>query len=91
MSRLPTFSDDDQSPWSAALSTANTPEEPSVASALEKEKVIKDVLTLRDGLRGLMVRMTEVEGEIEQLGRDNEMLAVYIDNLYVHYLCCGKG
>lgn len=57
------------------------PQDVSVASALEKETVIKDVVSLRDGLRGLMVRLTEVQGENEALKRDNEMLAVYIDNL----------
>ena len=66
------------SPWApAAASNA----EPTVASALEKERVIKDIIQLRDGLRGLLVRVTEVEVENERLAKDNEMLGVYIDNL----------
>lgn len=79
MSKLPTYSD--HSPWSTPASITILSAEPSVESALEKERIIKDILSLRDGLRGLMVRVTEVEGETERLGRDNEMLGVYIDNL----------
>ncbi|WVQ79821.1 hypothetical protein IAT38_001921 [Cryptococcus sp. DSM 104549] len=67
-------------PWSTPSSTAPAAE-PTVESALEKEKVIKDILTLRDGLRGLMVRISEVEGENDKLGKDNEMLSVYVENL----------
>ncbi|WWC59718.1 uncharacterized protein I303_102280 [Kwoniella dejecticola CBS 10117] len=66
-------------PWSTPAS-ADVPE-PTVESALEKEQVIKDILQLRDGLRGLLVRITEVEGHNEKLAKDNEMLSVYIDNL----------
>ncbi|WWC86655.1 uncharacterized protein L201_001532 [Kwoniella dendrophila CBS 6074] len=65
--------------WSSSA-VEETPE-PTVESALEKEKIIKDILTLRDGLRGLLVRVTEVEGENEKLSKDNEMLSLYIDNL----------
>jgi hypothetical protein len=66
-------------PWGAPPPVNDV--EPSVESTLEKERVIKDVLSLRDGLRGLMVRITEVEGENDKLGKDNEMLSLYIDNL----------
>ena len=71
------FPDDTQSPWSLAGSAP----EPSVESALEKDRIIKDILSLRDGLRGLMVRVIEVNVETEKLDRDNLMLGVYIDNL----------
>ena len=50
----------DTSPWAAPA--PETSPEITVESALEKERVIKDIVTLRDGLRGLMVRITEVEG-----------------------------
>jgi hypothetical protein len=53
----------------------------TLESALQKEKVIKDILQLRDGLRGLMARVGEVEGENDKLAKDNEMLSTYIDNL----------
>jgi hypothetical protein len=55
--------------------------EPSVASAVEKEKTINEIITLRDGLRGLMVRVTEVEAENKKLAKENEMLSLYMDNL----------
>jgi hypothetical protein len=69
----------DASPWGASPATELA--EPTVESALEKENVIKDILQLRDGLRGLMVRVGEVEGENDKLAKDNEMLSTYIDNL----------
>lgn len=81
MSKLPSFPNYAQSPWSTPSVNSAASAEPSVESALEKERTIKDIISLRDGLRGLMVRVTEVEGETERLGRDNEMLGVYIDNL----------
>jgi hypothetical protein len=67
------------SPWGA--SPIERAPEPTVESALEKEKVIKDIITLRDGLRGLLVRITEVEGDNDKLKRENEMLATYMENL----------
>lgn len=69
----------DASPWGASPPANES--EPSVESALEKEKIIKDIVQLRDGLRGLMVRVHEVEGENDKLAKDNEMLSTYIDNL----------
>lgn len=69
----------DTSPW--AVPAPETSPEITVESALEKERVIKDIVTLRDGLRGLMVRITEVEGDNDKLKRENEMLAQYMENL----------
>lgn len=51
-----------------------------------KEKVIKDILSLRDGLRGLMVRLSEVEEENDKLAKENETLSLYVENLYVEAL-----
>lgn len=69
----------DASPWGASSDTE--PTEPTVESALEKERVINDILQLRDGLRGLVVRVGEVDTENDKLARDNDMLSTYIDNL----------
>lgn len=55
--------------------------EPTVQSALAKEKTLKEIMSLRDGLRGLLVRITEVEGETDKFKKDNEFLGTYIDNL----------
>ncbi|TXT04971.1 hypothetical protein VHUM_03791 [Vanrija humicola] len=67
-------------PASAAAAAAPAAE-PSVESTLEKERTIKNILELRDGLRGLLVRITEVEKETDKLRNDNEFLGTYIDNL----------
>lgn len=69
------------SPWAASV--ASPAQEPTVASALEKERTIKDIVALRDGLRGLLVRITEVDADNDKLKRENEMLATYVENLYV--------
>ncbi|ODO08564.1 hypothetical protein L198_00294 [Cryptococcus wingfieldii CBS 7118] len=66
-------------PWATPEPSAAP--EPSVESALEKEKILKDILTLRDGLRGLMVRVSEVEGENDKLAQENETLSLYVENL----------
>lgn len=73
------ISNTDASPWGTSLTEQTS--EPTVESALEKEKVIKDIITLRDGLRGLLVRITEVEGDNDKLKTENEMLATYMENL----------
>jgi hypothetical protein len=77
---LPTYLDASASPWAAAQPGGES-SDPSIASAVEKEHIIKDILALRDGLRSLMVRVTEVENDNEKLNKDNEMLGIYIDNL----------
>ena len=79
----------DASPWAAPA--AENAAEPTVASALEKEKTIKDIMTLRDGLRGLLVRVTEVEADNDKLKRENEMLATYVENLSVLPRSLGWG
>ncbi|BEJ13372.1 hypothetical protein CspHIS471_0305460 [Cutaneotrichosporon sp. HIS471] len=66
--------------WGAPPSSIPT-SEPTVQSALAKEKALKEIVSLRDGLRGLLVRITEVEGETDKLKKDNELLGTYIDNL----------
>ncbi|KIR33020.1 hypothetical protein I352_04386 [Cryptococcus deuterogattii MMRL2647] len=74
-----TFAEGESEPW--AVPVASSVPEPTVESALEKEKVIKDILSLRDGLRGLMVRLAEVEEENDKLAKENETLGVYVENL----------
>lgn len=82
---LDEYSNEIVNAWSSqpvAASTTPAPvEEPTVESTLAKERIIKDIVQLRDGLRGLLVRVTEVEGETDKLRKDNEFLGTYIDNL----------
>ena len=74
-------------PWASTkptlTPTSSTEDTNAVTSALAKERTIKDILQLRDGLRSLLVRIDESERETEKLGRENEMLGEYIDNLCV--------
>lgn len=60
---------------------ASASSEPTVESSLAKEHIIKDIIQLRDGLRGLLLRTSEVEKETDKLKKDNDFLATYIDNL----------
>lgn len=84
---LPDYGNEMAGAWSTPASAAHpaaaapAAAEPSVESTLEKERTIKTILELRDGLRGLLVRITEVEKETDKLRNDNEFLGTYIDNL----------
>jgi hypothetical protein len=69
------------SPPAATSATSTSSGLPSIQSTLAKERTIKDIIQLRDGLRGLLVRVTEVEAETDKLRKDNEFLGTYIDNL----------
>lgn len=75
--------DDIQGAWGPPTAPATQPADAdvSVADAIQKEKTIKDCLNLRDGLRGLLVRITEVQADADKLAKDNEFLGTYIDNL----------
>lgn len=78
--------DDIQGAWGAPArpatqSAADDAADVSVADTIQKEKMIKDCLNLRDGLRGLLVRITEVQADADKLAKDNEFLGTYIDNL----------
>ncbi|WVR04831.1 hypothetical protein IAU60_001843 [Kwoniella sp. DSM 27419] len=86
---LNSYSTDVDAPWSTP--DIVTAPEPSVESALEKERIIKDILSSRDGLRGLLVRVTETDAENEKLKKDNEMLGVYIDNLMRNSVVAAGG
>ncbi|WOO84746.1 Short coiled-coil [Vanrija pseudolonga] len=85
---LPDYGNEMAGAWSTPAASAAHPAaaapaaaEPSVESTLEKERTIKTIFELRDGLRGLLVRITEVEKETDKLRNDNEFLGTYIDNL----------
>lgn len=86
------ISDDTSSLWGAPVPTGKLTDDPTVESALQKDMMIRDIVQLREGLQGLLVRITEVGEENRKLGKDNEMLGVYIDNLSVRnvrrsYIC----
>ncbi|GAA5907197.1 uncharacterized protein JCM6883_006175 [Sporobolomyces salmoneus] len=51
------------------------------SDVIEKEKLVKDIISKQDGLRALLQRVSEVQGEATKLKSDNETLQTYIDNL----------
>ncbi|GAA5915686.1 hypothetical protein JCM5296_003493 [Sporobolomyces johnsonii] len=58
------------------------PDEPVDASdVVEKDRLVKDILTKQDGLTALLQRVGEVQDEATKLKSDNETLQTYIDNL----------
>jgi hypothetical protein len=65
----------------AAADAAASSPAATLENAVAKERAIKEILQLRDGLRGLLVRVTEVEKQTDKLRKDNEFLGTYIDNL----------
>ena len=65
----------DTSPWSAPDASV------TITSTLAKESTLKDILSLRDGLRSLASRIAQVGGETEKLQRENEMLGMYVQTL----------
>ncbi|ORY76234.1 hypothetical protein BCR35DRAFT_305874 [Leucosporidium creatinivorum] len=48
---------------------------------LDKEALVKDIITKQDGLRALLQRVTDVQAEGAKLKSDNSTLQTYIDNL----------
>ncbi|GAA6009715.1 hypothetical protein JCM11491_001071 [Sporobolomyces phaffii] len=51
------------------------------SDVVEKERLVKDIVSKQDGLRALLQRVGEVQGEATKLKSDNETLQTYIDNL----------
>merc|ERR1712093_596266 len=50
-------------------------------TVLEKEKVIKDIMTTQEGLRALLDRINEVTDDIKKLSEENATLQIYLDNM----------
>ncbi|PWN53982.1 hypothetical protein IE53DRAFT_383509 [Violaceomyces palustris] len=59
--------------------TAET--EISANDIVEKEKLIREILAMQDGLRALLQRVSKVKQECEKAESDNEMLQTYIDSV----------
>ncbi|GAA5863498.1 hypothetical protein JCM8547_007265 [Rhodosporidiobolus lusitaniae] len=56
-------------------------DEVDAAQVMEKEQLVEDIVSKQDGLRALLQRVSEVQGEASKLKSDNETLQTYIDNL----------
>ncbi|KAI5479825.1 hypothetical protein MNV49_002637 [Pseudohyphozyma bogoriensis] len=61
------------------------PPEPEVeidaAGVVEKERLVKEIITMQEGLKALLDRVTDVQEESAKLKAGNETLQTYIDNL----------
>ncbi|GAA5820269.1 hypothetical protein JCM3770_002446 [Rhodotorula araucariae] len=81
MSRPHASSLDDGNAWGPPPALA-PPEEPfSAADVAAKELIVSDILSKQDGLRALLHRVGQVQGEANKLKSENETLQTYIDNL----------
>ncbi|GAA5826216.1 hypothetical protein JCM5353_003851 [Sporobolomyces roseus] len=73
MSRPHASSVDADNAWGKPVTPEPTGQE-DASDVIEKEQLVKDILTL-------LQRVTEVQGEATKLKSDNETLQTYIDNL----------
>jgi len=52
-----------------------------ISAVLAKEKTMREIVELRDGLRALVGRVDEVTGECERLQSKNETLIAVVENM----------
>ncbi|KAL7006234.1 hypothetical protein EMMF5_004120 [Cystobasidiomycetes sp. EMM_F5] len=50
-------------------------------SALEKEKTIKDIMSVQEGLKALLSRIEDVTEENQRLTDENATLQLYVENM----------
>ncbi|GAA6059909.1 hypothetical protein JCM10212_005292 [Sporobolomyces blumeae] len=87
MSRPHASSVDADNAWGAPIAGSLDQDSPREADAVdasdvvEKDRLVKEIVSKQDGLRALLQRVTEVQGEATKLRSDNETLQTYIDNL----------
>ncbi|KAH8104627.1 hypothetical protein BXZ70DRAFT_1005141 [Cristinia sonorae] len=71
--------DDTTSPgWGASVPLED---EDVVTAAIKKEKVIKEIVAQQEDLKALLVRVKDVQKDVDKLISGNETLQMYIDNL----------
>ncbi|OAV96894.1 hypothetical protein PTTG_07498 [Puccinia triticina 1-1 BBBD Race 1] len=57
-------------------------EDPEAASrAIQRQKLIKEIQSLQQNLKGVLDEIKKVEGEFEKKKAENEMLQTYVNNL----------
>ncbi|GAA5976116.1 hypothetical protein JCM5350_000320 [Sporobolomyces pararoseus] len=84
MSRPHASSVDADNAWGKPITPTEPTEEDiglDASDVVEKERLVKDIISKQDGLRALLQRVSEVQGEATKLKSDNETLQTYIDNL----------
>ncbi|PWN33753.1 uncharacterized protein FA14DRAFT_168296 [Meira miltonrushii] len=53
----------------------------SASDVVEKQQLVKDILGMQEGLKGLMTRISTVQQDCVKAEADNEMLQMYIDSV----------
>ncbi|GAA6013455.1 hypothetical protein JCM10207_008853 [Rhodosporidiobolus poonsookiae] len=81
MSRPHASSVDADNAWGPPSAAVEVDDSFSAADVAEKEQLVQDIISKQDGLRALLQRVTEVQGEATKLKSENETLQTYIDNL----------
>ncbi|GAA6006748.1 uncharacterized protein JCM10292_003484 [Rhodotorula paludigena] len=81
MSRPHASSVDADNAWGPPPAVAEPEETFTAADVAAKEELVRDILNKQDGLRALLARVGEVQGEANKLKSENETLQTYIDNL----------
>ncbi|GAA6055013.1 DUF2205 domain protein [Rhodotorula toruloides] len=81
MSRPHASSVDADNAWGPPPEAAQPEEAFSAADVQAKEQIILEIINKQDGLRALLQRIGEVQGEANKLKSENETLQTYIDNL----------
>ncbi|GAA5830133.1 hypothetical protein JCM11251_006889 [Rhodosporidiobolus azoricus] len=81
MSRPHASSVDADNAWGPPPASVEVEDSFSAADVAAKEELISDIVSKQDGLRALLQRVSEVQGEAGKLKSDNETLQTYIDNL----------
>ncbi|GAA5932815.1 hypothetical protein JCM3775_002243 [Rhodotorula graminis] len=81
MSRPHASSVDADNAWGPPPALAQPAESFSAADVAEKEALVQEIVNRQDGLRALLQRVGEVQGEAEKLKAENATLQTYIDNL----------
>ncbi|KAK9893704.1 hypothetical protein P389DRAFT_198461 [Cystobasidium minutum MCA 4210] len=72
----PSADENDAGGWESASSKKD-----DLAVALEKEKIIKDIMQTQEGLRALLSRIEEVTTDISKTSEENATLQTYLDNM----------
>lgn len=68
--------------WEEGASAAKGDDDGNALStALEKERIIRDIGETQNGLVALLGRVDEVTEDIKRLSEENAMLQVYLDNM----------
>ncbi|PWZ01382.1 hypothetical protein BCV70DRAFT_73088 [Testicularia cyperi] len=53
----------------------------SANEVVEKDKLVREIMAMQDGLRALLTRVSTVQEDCKKAEADNEMLQTYIDTV----------